>query len=114
MSDKDKANILAMLEAIDKITRFTLDHTSADTFNDDEESFDAVLLNFVIIGESVARLSAACKNTYTNIPWSDIKSFRNFVVHEYFGVDAEEVWQIIQNHVPILKEQLHQVISTVE
>ncbi len=58
-------------------------------------TFDAVLLNFVIIGESVRRLSEQINEENPEIPWIQIKDFRNFVVHDYFGVDAEEVWQII-------------------
>lgn len=70
-----------------------------------------MLLNFVIIGESVARLSELIKDSNQNIPWNQIKGFRNFVVHDYFGVDAEEVWQIIQNHLPKLLEDINQIIE---
>ncbi len=102
MSDKDKGNLLAIIEASEKIIRYTQDHHSVETFYEDEETFDAVLLNFVIIGEAVARLSKETKDSNTGVPWKQIKGFRNFVVHDYFGVDAEEVWQILQSHLPKL------------
>ena len=57
MSDKDNGNLLAIVDASKKILKFISDHQNADTFFEDEKTFDAVLLNFVIIGESVARLS---------------------------------------------------------
>ncbi len=61
MSEKDRGNLLAILDSGRKILRFTRDHESVKTFYADEESFDAVLLNFVIIGESVSRLSENIK-----------------------------------------------------
>ena len=95
MSEKDKANLYTILESCVKIGKFTKDINDTDEFFSDQKTFDAVLLNFVIIGESVARLSKEFIEKNQHIPWIKIKSFRNIVVHDYFGVDAEEVWQII-------------------
>lgn len=109
MSNKDRANLLAILDSSNKIQRFVEDHDDADSFHSDIESFDAVLLNFVIIGESVIRLSDELKEANSHIPWQQIKRFRNFVVHDYFGVDAEEVWDIIQNHLPELEGNIQEI-----
>lgn len=110
-SDKDRANLLAMLDAIGKIQRFTKDLNTPDDFINDEETFDATLMNFVIIGESVARLSESLKGHYSGIVWQKIKDFRNIVVHDYFGVDAAEVWQIIHKFLPVLKKELEDIVS---
>ncbi len=59
-------------------------------------------MNFVVIGESVTKLSQEIKNLHPHIPWAKIKDFRNIVAHNYFGVDAEEVWQIVQHSIPAL------------
>ncbi len=111
MSRKDKGNLLAIIDSSSKIKRFVEDHNNADSFYSDIESFDAVLLNFVIIGESVARLSEDIKQRNLHIPWKQIKRFRNFVVHDYFGVDAEEVWEIIQSHLPELEENIQTIVQ---
>lgn len=111
MSDKDKGNLLAIIDSCTKIQKFTDDIWDADDFFADEKTFDAVLMNFVIIGESVARLSENMKEEEDQIPWIKIKSFRNLVVYDYFGVDAEEVWQIIKNNLPNLKEELNLILS---
>jgi len=111
MSDKDKGNLLAILDSTMKINRFVEDHDNADTFYSDIESFDAVLLNFVIIGESVARISKSLKQNNSDIPWKQIKNFRNIVAHDYFGVDAEEVWEIVQNHLPVLEVQIQTIVE---
>ncbi|MEM6804134.1 MAG: HepT-like ribonuclease domain-containing protein [Bacteroidota bacterium] len=110
MSDKDRGNLLAILDSSSKIKKFVEDHENADSFHEDIETFDAVLLNFVIIGESVARLSEEVKEENSHIPWRQIKGFRNFVVHDYFGVDAEEVWEIIKIHLPEFEGNIQQLI----
>lgn len=71
----------------------------------------AVLMNFVIIGETISRLSNELKERETYIPWEKIKSFRNIVVHDYFGVDAEEVWQITKNNLPGLEMHLSKILK---
>jgi uncharacterized protein with HEPN domain len=52
----------------------------------------------------VAKLTDNFKNQYTEIDWHKIKGLRNIATHDYFGIDAEEVWQIIQNNLPALKK----------
>jgi len=55
MSEKDEGNLLAIIDACEKIQRFTSKIESADLFYEDEKTFDAVLMNFIIIGESIAK-----------------------------------------------------------
>ena len=69
------------------------------------------MMNFVVIGEMVAKLSDEFKNSYSGVEWQKIKGFRNIVAHNYFGIDAEEVWQIIKNKIPILKSDIKWIMS---
>jgi uncharacterized protein with HEPN domain len=114
MSEKDRGNLMAILDSCTKIQKFTKDFWDADAFYSDERSFDAVLMNFVIIGEAVSRLSPELKAEQDHIPWSKIKGFRNIVAHDYFGVDAEEVWQIIKNYLPELERELSLLLDKYE
>ena len=91
MSEKDKGNLSAIIDSCSKIEKFTNDISDADAFFADEKTFDAILMNFVLIGKAVARLTNELKKKETQIPWTRIKGFRNIVAHDYFGVDAEEV-----------------------
>lgn len=91
MSEKDKGNLLAILDSCRKIQKFVENIWDADAFFESEKTFDAVLMNFVVIGEAVARISPELKGKESQINWMKIKSFRNIVAHDYFGVDAEEV-----------------------
>ena len=97
MSEKDKGNLMAILDSCSKIKKFSSNIIDADDLFTDDKTFDAILMNFVVIGEAVTRLSDKLKNEKDGIPWSKIKGFRNMIAHDYFGVDAEEVWQIIEH-----------------
>jgi uncharacterized protein with HEPN domain len=68
------------------------------------------MMNFVVIGEMVDKLSIDFKNKHPEIEWHKIKGFRNIVAHDYFGVDAEEIWQIIKNDIPKLKKDIQHFI----
>ena len=110
MSEKDEGTLLAILDCCAKIQKFTGDLWDADALFEDEKTFDAVLMNFVVIGESVLRLSLKLKEKENQIQWNKIKGFRNIVAHDYFGVDAEEVWQIIKNELPILAKAIEAIL----
>lgn len=110
MSDKDRANLLGIIDSCNKIKSFTANIADPDAFYEDQKTFDAVLMNFVVVGEAVSRLTQKTKDQYASIPWKQIKTFRNIVAHEYFGVDAEEVWQIIHTHLPALQKDIEKLL----
>jgi uncharacterized protein with HEPN domain len=103
MLNKD-ANCLAnILEAIVKIENYIVSINHSDELNNDSKTFDAVLMNFIVIGEMAGKLSEDFKNHHIEIEWWKIKGLRNIVAHNYFGVDTEEIWQIIHHKIPPLK-----------
>jgi len=111
MPKSNELALLSMLEAIDKIQRFTADLDSWEAFKDDEESFDACLMNFVVIGEAVLRLEPSFIETNIVIEWHKIKGFRNLIAHDYFGIDTEEVWDIVTNKIPDLKAFIQEKLN---
>ena len=111
MLNKDILCIEAILEAISKIKKYTRNHANHDEFYIDSISFEASMMNFVVIGEMVAKISEEFTNANPQIQWVRIKGFRNIVAHDYFGIDAEEVWQIIVNDLPILENELKSLIT---
>lgn len=101
---KDTTCLLNMLDAIQKIILYTKDFENADEFNNNSLAFDATLMNFIVIGEMVEKLSESfLSKTSELVNWHKVKGFRNILAHNYFGVDAEEVWEIIHKYLPILK-----------
>lgn len=111
MSDPH-TSLLAILDAIEKIERYSKKFNNDDDFYHDELSFDATMMQFIVIGEMVAKIHDSYKEGHTDVPWKDIKGFRNIVAHDYFGIDSTEIWSIIQTHLPKLKIQITSLITT--
>lgn len=109
---KDKHSLESIIEAIDRIPEYTSGLKSADELNADYRNFDATMMNFIVIGEMVDKLSEDFKNHHSEIEWQKIKGFRNIVAHDYFGIDAEEAWQIILNKIPGLRTDIQNIIKS--
>ncbi len=109
MYRKDEVILFLMLETIDKIQNYVSNFSNADQLWNDNLHFDAIMMNFIALGETVDKLSDTFKEANNNIEWHKIKAFRNIIAHDYFGVNASEVWQIIQNHLPDLKIKLQNI-----
>lgn len=108
---KDKHCLESIIEATDRVLEYTSGFESADELNEDYRNFDATMMNFIVIGEMVDKLSEDFKNHHSDIEWHKIKGFRNIVAHDYFGIDAEEVWQIILNKIPGLRTDIQNIIK---
>ena len=112
ISYKDFATVLSILDSIEKILEYTSKFNNPDEFYEDTKSFDATMMNFIVIGEMADKLSDEIKKeTAENVDWRKVVGFRNIIAHNYFGVDAEEVWQIIQNSLIRLKEALSDYVK---
>ncbi len=106
MSKRDLNLLLDdMLESAMKITRYTSNLTF-ETFVADEKTIDAVTRNFEIIGEAANRIPEEYRNETPELEWNRLRGFRNRIVHEYFGIDYEIVWTIIENDLKDLIEYL--------
>jgi uncharacterized protein with HEPN domain len=111
MLTKDLHCLESILEAIDRIIEYTTGIKSADDFNNDYRNFDATMMNFVVIGEMIDKLSDEFKKNHPEVEWIKIKGFRNIVAHDYFGIDAEEVWQIIKTKIPTLQSDIRLLLD---
>ena len=112
MSRKDRANLLAMLDAMERIQEYIQQISSPIEYYESHLVFDATLMNFIVIGEMGDRLSSELKEQYPKVDWRKIKDFRNLVAHDYLGIDAEEVWQIVHNDLPDLHDSLRRILDT--
>lgn len=88
-----------MLEAMEAILSYTEGMEPAD-FLEDKLIQDAVIRNFMIIGEAARNLPDKIKDKYQHIPWRKFHMLRNFLAHQYFGVDLHLVWRILKSHLP--------------
>jgi uncharacterized protein with HEPN domain len=111
MSKRDLVFLLEdILESALKIKRYSngLDYVA---FINDDKTIDAVVRNFEIIGEAANRLSVDFRTSNPQIAWDRMRGFRNRIVHDYFGIDYEIVWDIIENDLELLIEQIETLIS---
>ncbi len=112
IAHRDFSCIQNILESINKIQSYSSDFENADAFFENTISFDASMMNFIVIGEMAEKLSSDfLSETESVIDWFKIKGFRNIIAHNYFGIDAEEVWQIIQYGLKDLKMSLKILID---
>lgn len=94
-----------ILNSINKIKQYT-DNVSFKEFEQNWEKIDAVVRNLEIIGEAARNLPEEIADKYPEIPWGEMISMRNKVIHEYFGVDEEILWKTLTEDLPALKKQL--------
>ena len=98
-----------ILEAIERIEAYT--SAGADAFRDDIKTQDAVIRNLQVIGEAAKKVSLKTRAATPEIPWSDIAGMRDRVVHHYFGVSLDIVWDVIANHLPPLRAGVRRVLG---
>jgi uncharacterized protein with HEPN domain len=92
------ADILQALVRVEEIGR-----RGRDAFIADWLLQDAAIRNFEIVGEAVKRVSAELQVAHPEIPWADLAGFRDVLIHQYFRVDLEIVWALIEKRVAALR-----------
>ena len=75
-------------------------------FREDLRTQDAIIRNLQVMGEAVKKVSAQTRAAHPEIPWKDIAGMRDRVVHDYFGISLDIVWDVVVNHVPPLLVKL--------
>jgi len=100
----DRERLQDILEAIQKIEQYAQE--GKIRFEQDELIQTWTLYHLQIIGEAAGRLSDEIRNRNKDIPWPQIISLRNIIVHNYFGIDLEEIWATVERDVPVLLEQI--------
>lgn len=88
-----------------------LEGYSFDTFRDDRKTVDAVARNLEIIGEASKKVPRGVRGKAPEIEWRKIAGLRDILIHEYFGIDLEIIWDVIHNHLPRLKESVQRLIE---
>ncbi len=105
---KDRYRLEDILEAIDNITRRT--EGGKEAFLDDEMVQTWVIHHLQIIGEAARCLSESVRAKRPDIPWPQIIAFRNILIHEYFGVVYEEIWEVVENQLTSLRASISDLL----
>mgnify|MGYP001806887128 CR=1 FL=1 len=107
--NRDLASILDALIFARRIVTFTTDMTEENFFTDIKTQ-DAVMRNIAVLGEALRRISPEFRQTYSQIPYNQIIGMRNKLVHDYDGINLELIWDVIENYIPDLINQLEKIV----
>ena len=102
---RDKSRLEHILQAIERIRRYTKGKTF-DDFIADDMMYYAVVKNIEIIGEASNMLTEEFRNAHPDTPWKLVNGMRNYIVYEYFQVDNNVVWDVITGDLPLLEKQI--------
>jgi uncharacterized protein with HEPN domain len=102
-----------ILECIAKIEEYTKGITE-DSFYGNTQIQDAVIRRLEIMGEAVKGVPAEFREKYPEIPWRKISGMRDFLIHEYFGVNLERVWKVAKEDVVELKGKILEIKRGIE
>ena len=105
----ERERLLDILEAIERIEKYAEDGKEA--FESDELIQTWVVYHITIIGEACRALPNEFKARYANVPWADIVGMRNILVHQYFGIDIDAVWSVVEHDIPELKLNVNAILK---
>jgi uncharacterized protein with HEPN domain len=105
-----KIRITDILQAIIEILELTEGMTVAQ-FSRDTRTVKAVLYNFAVIGEAARHVPIEVREAWPAVPWREMGDMRNVVIHEYFGVDPEILWETIRQELSPLTPQLKEILK---
>lgn len=104
-----RERILDILETIAEIQQFVAEMTF-EQFQDDRKTLKAVMADFAIIGEAAGQVPAELTNQYVEIPWAVMRAMRNRMVHVYFSVSPQILWDTIHQDLPTLIMPLQKLL----
>jgi uncharacterized protein with HEPN domain len=97
-----------LIEACEDILSFTKGLSYSD-FVGDKRTVNAVIRSLEVIGEATKNLPISFRNKYPNIPWKQMAGMRDKLIHEYFGIDKQMIWQAIEKHIPYILPLLKEI-----
>ena len=106
----DKTYLAHILDAIETIEEY-LQGVAYEQFASSKMIIDAVIRELEIIGEASSNISAQFKQENPKIQWRRIKDMRNFLIHEYFGVNTKVVWDTCKNDIPLLNNLVKKALN---
>jgi uncharacterized protein with HEPN domain len=106
----DRLYLIHIRECIERIDSY-VSGEDKQKFLDSTLIQDAVLRNLQVLAESTQRLSDAAKKSAGEVDWFKIAGFRNVLVHDYLGIDIEQVWNILEKDLPELKRHIEQLLK---
>ena len=105
----DRLYLIHIVECIQRIEHYTTE--GREVFLMDTRTQDAVLRNLHTLAESTQRVSEELRAAHPEVEWRGIAEFRNVVVHDYLGIDVEEIWDVVHDDLPDLKAKIAAILE---
>ena len=102
-----------ILEALGEVEDFTTGMQFED-FVEDKKTINAVVRSLEVIGEAAKKMPDSMREKYPEIPWKRMTGMRDKLIHEYFGIDLEIVWEVVTNELPPIKPLIQKVVENIE
>lgn len=110
---KDRMRLEHIVEAIERL-QVHAGNLAEDELRKDVMRYYGIVKNIEIIGEAARMLTDEFKSAHPEVAWRNIAGMRNFLVHEYFNVDEETVFEVLHSEIPELKKQITTYLSTID
>lgn len=112
-----KRDYSVFLEDIVRAMRRAEDFVSAmdfAAFDDDIKTQSAVVWQVTVVGEAVKNIPRSLRQKHTEIPWSDMAKMRDKIIHQYFGVRTEIVWNVVKERFPQLRHEMEKILTKLQ
>ncbi len=104
-----RVSLKDVLEAIATVSEF-IGSINREEFQGDKKTLHAVVRNLEVIGEAIKNVPSEVRDQHPQVPWERIAGLRDILIHHYFGIDADIVWDIVANKLPELKQQIQAIL----
>jgi uncharacterized protein with HEPN domain len=104
--------LLHISDAIRRIFDYTSEGKAS--FLSDLKTQDAVIRNLEVIGEAAKRLPAEVAGSHPEVPWKRIAGLRDKMIHQYFGMNLELVWQVVEQELTALDRRIEEILAGLE
>lgn len=105
----DRIYLLHIRDAIQHIVEYT--EAGQESFLADRKTQDAVVRNLEIIGEATKRLSPSLKDAHPDISWKPMAGMRDKLIHDYFGINLQLVWDVVEHDLPVLRLRVSKLLE---
>ncbi|MBA3019382.1 MAG: DUF86 domain-containing protein [Desulfobacteraceae bacterium] len=113
MQSKDRIRVRHILDEANEASKYA-EGISFDEFVEDGKTVRAIIRSIEVIGEAASKISIEFREEHPDVPWQKIIGMRNRLIHVYFDIDYNVIWQTVKENLPPLIEQLQSILKNKE